>query len=71
MKSFGIFEEVIHVQVSKGYELAGETAFKPMNPGYIVVGYREITRWRYTDISVVLQFTLVTQDVNCCFDSAV
>ena len=38
MKSFGIFEEVIHVQVSKGYELAGETAFKPMNPVYIVVG---------------------------------
>ena len=38
MKSLGIFEEVIHVQVSKGYELAGETAFKPMNPVYIVVG---------------------------------
>ncbi len=38
MKSLGIFEEVIHVQVSKGYELAGETAFKPANPVYIVVG---------------------------------
>lgn len=38
MKSLGIFEEVLHVQVSKGYELAGETAFKPMNPVYIVVG---------------------------------
>ncbi|RLG29210.1 cobalt-precorrin-6Y C(15)-methyltransferase [Methanosarcinales archaeon] len=38
MKSLGIFEEVIHVQVSKGYELAGETAFKPINPVYIVVG---------------------------------
>jgi len=38
MKSLGIFEEVIHVQVSKGYELAGETAFKPMNPVYIMVG---------------------------------
>nr|QNO47441.1 putative cobalt-precorrin-6B C(15)-methyltransferase (decarboxylating) [Methanosarcinales archaeon ANME-2c ERB4] len=38
MKSLGIFEEVIHVQVSKGYELAGETAFKPINPVYIMVG---------------------------------
>ena len=38
MKSLGIFEEVIHVQVSKGYELAGGTAFKPVNPVYIVVG---------------------------------
>ena len=38
MKSLGIFDEVIHVQVSKGYELAGETAFKPINPVYIVVG---------------------------------
>ncbi len=38
MKSLGIFEEVVHVQVSKGYELAGETAFKPINPVYIVVG---------------------------------
>ena len=38
MKSIGIFEEVIHVQVSKSYELAGETAFKPANPVYIVVG---------------------------------
>ena len=41
MKSLGIFEEVIHVQVSKGYDLAGETAFKPANPVYIVVGDTE------------------------------
>ena len=32
MKSLGIFEEAIHVQVSKGYGLTGETAVKPMNP---------------------------------------
>jgi cobalt-precorrin-6B (C15)-methyltransferase len=38
MKSLGIFEEVIHVQISKGYELVGETAFKPINPVYVVVG---------------------------------
>ena len=38
MKSLGIFEEALHLQVSKGYELAGETAFKPANPVYIMVG---------------------------------
>ena len=38
MKSLRIFEEVLHLQVSKGYELAGETAFKPANPVYIMVG---------------------------------
>ncbi|MCD6146056.1 MAG: hypothetical protein J7J03_06625, partial [Methanosarcinales archaeon] len=27
--------------------------------------------WRYTDIPVALQFTLVTQDVHCCFNSTV
>ena len=38
MKLLGVFEEVVHVQVSRGYELAGETALKPINPVYIVVG---------------------------------
>ncbi|MCD6206965.1 MAG: methyltransferase domain-containing protein [Methanosarcinales archaeon] len=38
MKSLGMFVEVIHVQVSKGYDLAGETAFTPINPVYVVVG---------------------------------
>ncbi len=45
MKSLGILEEVVHVQVSRGYELAGETAFKPVNPVYIVVGIvRDVER---------------------------
>jgi cobalt-precorrin-6B (C15)-methyltransferase len=38
MKLLGVFEEVVHVQVARGYELAGETAFKPANPVYIMVG---------------------------------
>ncbi len=38
MKELGIFKEVLLVSVSKGYELAGGTAFKPLNPVFIVVG---------------------------------
>ena len=48
MQEMEIFSEVVHVQVSKSYELAGEIAFKPINPVYIIVGdvskeaYREV-----------------------------
>lgn len=38
MKELGIFSEVIHVTITRGYELTGETMFKPENPVYIVVG---------------------------------
>ncbi len=38
MKELGVFKEALIVNVSKSYELAGLTAFKPMNPVFIVVG---------------------------------
>ena len=38
MQELGIFSEVVHVHISKSYELAGDIAFKPLNPVYIIVG---------------------------------
>lgn len=38
MKELGIFVEVIHLQVSRSYELVGDIMFKPINPVYIIVG---------------------------------
>lgn len=38
MKELGIFREVVHVQVSRSYELVGDIMFKPINPIYIIVG---------------------------------
>ncbi|MCL7410467.1 MAG: precorrin-6Y C5,15-methyltransferase (decarboxylating) subunit CbiT [Methanosarcinaceae archaeon] len=41
MKELGIFDEVLHVAVSRGAPIAGETMFKPENPVYIIVGKNE------------------------------
>ena len=38
MKRLGIFDEVVHVSVSRSAPIAGETMFKPENPVYIIVG---------------------------------
>jgi cobalt-precorrin-6B (C15)-methyltransferase len=38
MKELDIFDEVLHVIVSRGVPITGETMFKPENPVYIVVG---------------------------------
>jgi precorrin-6B methylase 2 len=38
MKELGVFKEALIVNVSKSYELAGLTAFKPINPVFVVVG---------------------------------
>ncbi|KQC03861.1 MAG: cobalt-precorrin-6Y C(15)-methyltransferase [Methanoculleus sp. SDB] len=38
MQTLGIFYEVVHVQVSRSYSLAGGIALKPINPVYIIVG---------------------------------
>ena len=38
MKELGIFDEVLHVAVSRGSPITGETMFKPENPVYIIVG---------------------------------
>lgn len=41
MKELEIFHEVIHVSVSRGIDLMGETMFKPENAVFIIVGGRE------------------------------
>ena len=38
MKELGIFVEVIHLQVSRSYELVDDLMFKPINPVFIIVG---------------------------------
>lgn len=38
MKQNNMFGELIQVQVSRGYELAGGTIFKPENPVFLIVG---------------------------------
>lgn len=41
MKSLGIFDEVVHISVSRSAPIAGETMFKPENPVYIIVGKKQ------------------------------
>jgi cobalt-precorrin-6B (C15)-methyltransferase len=43
MQELGIFREVVHVMVSRGIDLVGETMFKPENPVYIIVGGKDKT----------------------------
>jgi cobalt-precorrin-6B (C15)-methyltransferase len=38
MKAHGLFQELLHVQISRGYELADDFALKPINPIFMVVG---------------------------------
>ncbi|WAI01739.1 precorrin-6Y C5,15-methyltransferase (decarboxylating) subunit CbiT [Methanogenium organophilum] len=38
MKELGIFVEVVHLQVSRSYELVGDLMFKPIHPVFIIVG---------------------------------
>lgn len=38
MKELGIFTEVLHVQVSRSHELAGDMMFTPIHPVFVIVG---------------------------------
>ncbi len=38
MKNEGIFEELLQIGISRGYELAGDIALRPINPIFMVVG---------------------------------
>lgn len=40
-RSRGLLSEVLQLQVNRGYELAGGTAFDPDNPVYVIVGRRD------------------------------
>ena len=38
MKGAGIFQELLQINISRGYDLAGDIALKPVNPIFMVVG---------------------------------
>ena len=38
MKAKGIFQELLEIQISRGYDLAGDFALKPINPIFMVAG---------------------------------
>ena len=38
MKELDLFEEALHIIVSRSAPITGETMFKPENPIYIIVG---------------------------------
>jgi cobalt-precorrin-6B (C15)-methyltransferase len=38
MKEAGIFQELLQICIFRGYDLAGDTALKPVNPIFMVVG---------------------------------
>ncbi len=40
MKEEGIFEELLQIGISRGYELAGDIALRPVNPIFMVMGRR-------------------------------
>ena len=37
LKDLGIFTEVVQVQVSRSYDIAGSIMFRPIDPVYIIV----------------------------------
>jgi cobalt-precorrin-6B (C15)-methyltransferase len=37
LKDLGIFTEVVQVQVSRSYDIAGSIMFRPINPVYIII----------------------------------
>jgi cobalt-precorrin-6B (C15)-methyltransferase len=41
MQELGIFDEAVHIAVSRSTPIAGETMFKPENPLYIISGKSE------------------------------
>ncbi|MDD1748321.1 MAG: class I SAM-dependent methyltransferase [Methanothrix sp.] len=38
MKEAGIFQELIQIHISRGYDLGGDIALKPINPIFMVIG---------------------------------
>jgi cobalt-precorrin-6B (C15)-methyltransferase len=38
MKELGIFQELLQIQILRGYDLAGDIALKPANPIFMVIG---------------------------------
>ena len=38
MRELGIFQELVMVNISRSYDLSGGTAFKSLNPVFVVVG---------------------------------
>jgi cobalt-precorrin-6B (C15)-methyltransferase len=40
MREEGIFKELLQIHISRGYDLAGDVALRPVNPIFMVVGRR-------------------------------
>jgi cobalt-precorrin-6B (C15)-methyltransferase len=38
MREIGIFDEVVHVQIARSHEIAGNIMLKPIDPVYVIVG---------------------------------
>lgn len=38
MKEAGIFQELVQIHISRGYELGGDIALRPVNPIFMVIG---------------------------------
>ena len=38
MKNEHIFREILQIHINRGYDLAGDIAFKPINPIFMVIG---------------------------------
>jgi len=38
MKKYGLFHELLQIQICRGYELSGDLALKPVNPIFMVIG---------------------------------
>ena len=38
MKTHGLYQELLQIQISKGYDLADDVALRPINPIFMVVG---------------------------------
>jgi cobalt-precorrin-6B (C15)-methyltransferase len=38
MKSHGVYQELLQIQISRGYDLAQDLALRPVNPIFMVVG---------------------------------
>ncbi len=38
MKNLGIYREILQISISRGYDLAGDIALKPINPIFMVIG---------------------------------
>jgi cobalt-precorrin-6B (C15)-methyltransferase len=42
MKAKGVFQELLQIQISRGYDLGGDIALKPINPIFMAIGRADL-----------------------------